>query len=83
MLIIKCLMLTIKHFTLLSQKIEKKAGIFNKVAKKSSSARFVSHLVARFRFKLTKILFYIECTKSEGASPNINWVMAILFPQPL
>ena len=63
MLIIKCKMLTVKHFTLLSQKIEKKAGILNKVAKKSSSARFFRHPVARFSFKLTKSLFYIECTK--------------------
>ena len=34
MLIIKCWMLKIKHLTLFKPKIEKKAGIFTKVARK-------------------------------------------------
>ena len=64
-------MLKFKDVTLFKQKkTEKKGGNFG-------------NLVSRFCLILTKILFSMACKYFQGASPNINRVMAIFSPQPL
>ena len=55
-------MLKVKHLTLFKPKNWKKAGIFTKVARKSSSARFFCNLVSRFSFILTKISYLSNAT---------------------
>ena len=53
-------MLKVKCLTLFKAKNEKKAGIFTKVAQKSSSARFFFNQVSRFSLIVIKIWFSIE-----------------------
>ena len=59
MLIIKCLMLKVKHLTLFKPKNWKKAGISTNVAGKIE-LDFFCNLVARFSLILTKSWFSIE-----------------------
>ena len=74
-------MLKVKHLTLFKPKIEKRRGFLPRL--QNNRARFFCNLVSRFSMILTKIWFSIECKWVYGASPNINWIMVILSPQPL
>ena len=70
-------MLKVKHLTFLSQKIEKKAGIFIKVAKKID---FLCNLVSRFILIFTKICFVSNASDFRALALIINRVMTVFSP---